>query len=58
MIIFDFLQTERSFICADTGALMQEPAKRFQPYKGLAYLGSTVHHIQYFCGRSLLHTLS
>lgn len=28
------LKTERSFICADTGALMQEPAKRFQPYKG------------------------
>ncbi|KAF5728250.1 Ku70 [Tripterygium wilfordii] len=27
------LKTERSFICADTGALMQEPAKRFQAYK-------------------------
>lgn len=27
------LKTERSFICADTGALMQEPAKRYQPYK-------------------------
>ncbi|KAI3870151.1 hypothetical protein MKW98_005964 [Papaver atlanticum] len=27
------LQTERSFICADTGALVEEPSKRFQPYK-------------------------
>ncbi|XP_042495807.1 ATP-dependent DNA helicase 2 subunit KU70 isoform X2 [Macadamia integrifolia] len=27
------LKTERSFICADTGALVQEPRKRFQPYK-------------------------
>ncbi|KAI3989530.1 hypothetical protein MKX01_035292 [Papaver californicum] len=27
------LKTERSFICADTGALVEEPAKRFQPYK-------------------------
>ncbi|XAR65559.1 DNA helicase [Bertholletia excelsa] len=27
------LKTERSFLCADTGALMKEPAKRFQPYK-------------------------
>ncbi|KAJ8755705.1 hypothetical protein K2173_022691 [Erythroxylum novogranatense] len=27
------LKTERSFICSDTGALMQEPAKRYQPYK-------------------------
>lgn len=26
-------QTERSLICSDTGALMQEPPKRFQPYK-------------------------
>ncbi|KAJ4726488.1 ATP-dependent DNA helicase 2 subunit KU70 [Melia azedarach] len=28
------LKTERSFICADTGALVQNPAIRFQPYKG------------------------
>ncbi|PSS35906.1 ATP-dependent DNA helicase 2 subunit like [Actinidia chinensis var. chinensis] len=27
------LKTERSFLCADTGALVQEPAKRFQSYK-------------------------
>lgn len=27
------LQSERSFLCADTGALIQEPAKRFQSYK-------------------------
>ncbi|XP_044509792.1 ATP-dependent DNA helicase 2 subunit KU70 isoform X1 [Mangifera indica] len=27
------LKTERLFICADTGALMQEPPKRFQSYK-------------------------
>lgn len=27
------LQTERTFLCADTGSLMQEPAKRFQLYK-------------------------
>ncbi|CAB4263614.1 unnamed protein product [Prunus armeniaca] len=27
------LKTERSFICADTGALVQGSAKRFQPYK-------------------------
>ncbi|CAN6725520.1 unnamed protein product [Malus baccata var. baccata] len=27
------LKAERSFICADTGALVQESAKRFQPYK-------------------------
>ncbi|KAL5803154.1 hypothetical protein ACOSQ4_031459 [Xanthoceras sorbifolium] len=27
------LKTERSLICADTGALMREPPKRFQPYK-------------------------
>ncbi|KAM7514544.1 hypothetical protein LguiA_004127 [Lonicera macranthoides] len=27
------LKTERSFICADTGALVREPTKRFQPYK-------------------------
>ncbi|KAL6970858.1 ATP-dependent DNA helicase II subunit 1, partial [Sarracenia purpurea var. burkii] len=24
---------ERSFLCADTGALVTEPAKRFQTYK-------------------------
>lgn len=28
----DIVQTERSFICADTGALVQGSAKRFQPY--------------------------
>ncbi|GMY32211.1 ATP-dependent DNA helicase 2 subunit KU70 [Fagus crenata] len=27
------LKTERSFICSDTGALVQEPLKRCQPYK-------------------------
>lgn len=27
------LKTERSFICGDTGALIHEPPKRFQPYK-------------------------
>ncbi|KAK6928709.1 Ku70/Ku80 C-terminal arm [Dillenia turbinata] len=27
------LKVERSFICGDTGALMQEPAKHFHPYK-------------------------
>ncbi|KAG5539601.1 hypothetical protein RHGRI_019964 [Rhododendron griersonianum] len=27
------LQSERSFLCADTGALIQEPAKRVQSYK-------------------------
>ncbi|KAJ4968377.1 hypothetical protein NE237_015078 [Protea cynaroides] len=27
------LKTERSFVCADTGALVQEPAKRFHSYK-------------------------
>ncbi|CAL1409025.1 unnamed protein product [Linum trigynum] len=27
------LKAERSFICADTGALMQGPLKRYQPYK-------------------------
>lgn len=27
------LKTERSLICADTGALIQEPPKRFQTYK-------------------------
>ncbi|KAL4632557.1 hypothetical protein ACB092_04G060000 [Castanea dentata] len=27
------LKTERSFICSDTGALLQEPLKRYQPYK-------------------------
>ncbi|KAJ4837382.1 ATP-dependent DNA helicase II subunit 1 [Turnera subulata] len=27
------LKTERSFICADTGALLQEPTKRYHPYK-------------------------
>ncbi|CAN0865212.1 ATP-dependent DNA helicase 2 subunit KU70 [Linum grandiflorum] len=27
------LKTEVSFICADTGALLQEPIKRYQPYK-------------------------
>ncbi|XP_028117848.1 ATP-dependent DNA helicase 2 subunit KU70 [Camellia sinensis] len=27
------LKTERSFLCADTGALLQEPAKRFHAYK-------------------------
>ncbi|XP_077229513.1 ATP-dependent DNA helicase 2 subunit Ku70-like protein [Tasmannia lanceolata] len=27
------LKSERSFICADTGALVQEPAKYFHPYK-------------------------
>ncbi|PIA35887.1 hypothetical protein AQUCO_03400046v1 [Aquilegia coerulea] len=28
------LKTERSFICADTGALLEEPSKRVQSYKG------------------------
>lgn len=27
------LKTERSFICSDTGALLQEPPKRYQSYK-------------------------
>ncbi|XXG46985.1 hypothetical protein AAC387_Pa02g1703 [Persea americana] len=27
------LKSERSSICADTGALMQEPARRFHPYR-------------------------
>lgn len=27
------LKTERSFICCDTAAIIQEPPKRFQPYK-------------------------
>lgn len=27
------LKAERSFICSDTGALVQEPLKRYQPYK-------------------------
>ncbi|TMW97609.1 hypothetical protein EJD97_005237 [Solanum chilense] len=27
------LKTERTFICADTGAIVQEPLKRFQSYK-------------------------
>ncbi|XP_010537714.1 PREDICTED: ATP-dependent DNA helicase 2 subunit KU70 [Tarenaya hassleriana] len=27
------LKVERSFICVDTGAMMQEPLQRFQPYK-------------------------
>ncbi|XP_040374975.1 ATP-dependent DNA helicase 2 subunit KU70 isoform X2 [Rosa chinensis] len=27
------LKAERSFVCADTGALVQESVKRFQPYK-------------------------
>ncbi|KAJ7957323.1 ATP-dependent DNA helicase 2 subunit KU70 [Quillaja saponaria] len=27
------LKTERTFICADTGALVQESSKRFHPYK-------------------------
>lgn len=35
------LKTERSFICADTGALMQEPPKRFQVYKGRNVMFST-----------------
>ncbi|KAK4795910.1 hypothetical protein SAY86_028236 [Trapa natans] len=29
------LKIERSFICADTGALVQEPTKRFFPYKNM-----------------------
>ncbi|KAF8388525.1 hypothetical protein HHK36_027200 [Tetracentron sinense] len=35
------LKTERSFICADTGALVQEPAKRFQSYKKSEVIGSS-----------------
>ncbi|KAG9447442.1 hypothetical protein H6P81_013570 [Aristolochia fimbriata] len=27
------LKSERSYICADTGALLQEPVKRFYPYR-------------------------
>ncbi|XP_031407259.1 ATP-dependent DNA helicase 2 subunit KU70 isoform X4 [Punica granatum] len=29
------LKIERSFICADTGALMEEPTKRFQTYQNM-----------------------
>lgn len=29
----DDVQTERSFICSDTGALLQVPPKRYQSYK-------------------------
>lgn len=35
------LQTERSFICADTGALIREPPKRFYPYKSNNVMFST-----------------
>ncbi|KAJ6816348.1 ATP-dependent DNA helicase 2 subunit KU70 [Iris pallida] len=35
------LQTERSFICADTGALIREPPKRFYPYKSDNVMFST-----------------
>jgi hypothetical protein len=33
VLCFDVAQTERSFICSDTGALLQEPPKRYQSYK-------------------------
>ncbi|KAI5648417.1 hypothetical protein M9H77_34422 [Catharanthus roseus] len=35
------LKTDRSFICSDTGALVQEPEKRFQSYKNANVMFST-----------------
>lgn len=35
------LKSERSFICADTGALFQEPPKRFHPYRSENVMFST-----------------
>lgn len=29
----NLLQTEKSLLCGDTGTVIQEPPKRFQPYK-------------------------
>lgn len=33
VLTLNIVQSERSFLCADTGALIQEPAKRVQSYK-------------------------
>lgn len=33
IVFIGIMQTERSLICADTGALFLEPSKRFQLYK-------------------------
>ncbi|ONK67364.1 uncharacterized protein A4U43_C06F19410 [Asparagus officinalis] len=35
------LKSERSFICADTGALLHEPPKRFHPYRSESVVFST-----------------
>jgi len=32
--ISDILQTERTYICSDTGSLLDEPQKRFEEYQG------------------------
>jgi len=34
------VQSERTFICADTGALMEESTRRFHPYKKYAFYSS------------------
>ena len=57
------LQSERSFICEDTGALMQEPAKRFFTYKGSISLYTDTHpslinhSVRPFYSLKLIHSL-
>lgn len=43
-----FIQTERSFICNDTGALLQAPQERFQLYNEYVHMFIQCHVIIYF----------
>lgn len=42
------VQSERAFICADTGALVEESTRRFQPYKKYAFYFSIFILCEYY----------
>lgn len=47
------VQSERTFICADTGALVEESTRRFHPYKKYAFFSSFFVLFEYYYFDSL-----
>lgn len=39
------VQSERTFICADTGALVEESTRRFHPYKKYAFFLLSLYYL-------------
>lgn len=42
------VQSERTFICADTGALVEESTRRFHPYKKYAFFSFIFILFEYY----------